>query len=410
MRILLSAYACDPDAGSEPGIGWGWAWHLASAGHDVWVLTATNASDRLRERARDVPNLHFVEIAPSTIGDRVLRGAPASHLRYVTWLRRSFRVARRLTRSIRFDLIHHVTFGSLVWGTPLRRLPPPLVFGPVGGGQVTPRSLAPYLARFALLEAFRRAVLRPAMRLNPLAVRTLRGAAVVFVTNRDTERLARECGASRVFLAGDSSVPVRMSDAAVLSDEDDDNLVRLLWVGRLLPRKGLPLALDALSRVETPTPWECLIVGGGPLGDDVPAWIERAGLRDHVQWVGSVPWHEVARYYRQADVFLFTSLRDALGAQLFEAAGFGLPIIGLAHQGIADLIPDEVAIKVPILDGSRTADALARAVESLVDDPGRRARMSDAAVSFAHANTWAERVREVYSIVGRIVDARPERR
>jgi glycosyltransferase involved in cell wall biosynthesis len=410
MRILLSAYACDPDAGTEPGNGWNWAWHLASVGHDVWVLTGTNAGDRLRERSRGQPNLHFVEVAPSTIGDRVLRGAPAGHLRYVTWLGRSFLVARRLARSIRFDLVHHVTFASLVWGTPLRRLSPPLVFGPVGGGQVTPRSLAPYLTRFAWLEAFRRAVLRPAMLLNPLAVRTLRDAAAVFVTNRDTERLARACGASRVFLACDTSVPPEMNDAATLSDHREDGPVRLLWLGRLLPRKGLPLALDALSRVDTPTPWECVIVGGGPLGDDVPGWIERAGLRDRVRWVGSVPWNEVARHYREADVFLFTSLRDASGAQLFEAAAFGLPMIGLAHQGMADLIPEDVAIKVPILDGPGTADALARAVESLIDDRGRRARMREAAVRFARANSWPERVREVYSIVEPIVDARPSGR
>ena len=249
MRILLSAYACDPDAGTEPGNGWNWAWHLASVGHDVWVLTGSNAGDRLRERSRGRPNLHFVEVAPSTMGDRVLRGAPAGHFRYVTWLRRSFRVARRLERSIRFDLVHHVTFGSLVWGSPLRRLPPPLVFGPVGGGQVAPRSLAPYLPRFAWLEAFRRAVLRPAMRLNPLAVRTLRDAAAVFVTNRDTERLARACGASRVFLAGDSSVPPGMNGAAAPNERHEEGPIRILWVGRLRHNKGLPLALDALSCV-----------------------------------------------------------------------------------------------------------------------------------------------------------------
>jgi glycosyltransferase involved in cell wall biosynthesis len=359
-----------------------------------------------RESSRGVPNLHFVEVAPSKVGDRVLRGAIASNFRYFTWLGRSYSVAR----SIRFDVVHHVTFGSLVWGTPLRRLPPPLVFGPVGGGEVTPRSLARYLTRFAWLEAIRRVVVRPAMRFNPFAVRTLRDAAAVFVTNRDTERLARACGTSRVFLAGDSAVPPQMSDAAALSEHDEDGPVRVLWVGRLLPRKGLPLALDALSRVETPTLWECVVVGGGPLGDHVPTWIERAGLRDRVHWVGPVPWHDVASHYRQADVFLFTSLRDALGAQLFEAAALGLPVIGLAHHGMADFIPDDVAIKVPILDGTGTAVALARALVSLIDDRERRARMREAAVRFARANAWAERVREVYSIVEAIVAARSERR
>jgi glycosyltransferase involved in cell wall biosynthesis len=111
----------------------------------------------------------------------------------------------------------------------------------------------------------------------------------------------------------------------------------------------------------------------------------------------------------EADVFLFTSLRDALGAQLLEAAGFGLPMIGLSHQGRADMIPDDVAIKVPILDGPGTAHALARAVEGLIDDRGRRAHGRGGG-QVARANTWAERVREVYSIVEPIVDAWPSER
>jgi hypothetical protein len=74
------------------------------------------------------------------------------------------------------------------------------------------------------------------------------------------------------------------------------------------------------------------------------------------------------------------------------------------------MIPDDIVIKVPILDRPGTAHALARAVEGLIDDRGRRARMGETAVRFARANTWAERVREVYSIVEPIVDAWPSER
>ena len=42
MKILLSAYACEPNKGSEPGVGWHWALELGYLGHDVWVLTRAN--------------------------------------------------------------------------------------------------------------------------------------------------------------------------------------------------------------------------------------------------------------------------------------------------------------------------------------------------------------------------------
>ena len=53
MRILLSAFACDPNEGSEAGVGWAWAYHLAKAGHEVCVLTRDYhrpvIEDKLRE-------------------------------------------------------------------------------------------------------------------------------------------------------------------------------------------------------------------------------------------------------------------------------------------------------------------------------------------------------------------------
>jgi hypothetical protein len=59
--VLLSAYACEPGKGSEPGIGWNLARHLAEH-HEVWVLTRTNNRPAIEaELARNpVPGLHFV--------------------------------------------------------------------------------------------------------------------------------------------------------------------------------------------------------------------------------------------------------------------------------------------------------------------------------------------------------------
>jgi len=400
MRILLSAFACDPDAGSEPGNGWNWAWHLAEAGHDVWVLTGGRGRERRLERASAIPNLHFVDVPPLSVGTRLLRGAPRGHLIYVTWLLRSYRVARRLVKRIDFDLVHHVTFASLAWGCPLWRLRLPLAFGPVGGGQVTPPALARYVARYRRIELLRSATVRTLMRVNPMARATLRRSAVVFVTNADTERLARRSGARRTSLICDTAVPPGMVDS-ITPRRTSENGVSILWLGRLLPRKGLPLAIEGLSRIPSHIPWRCTIVGGGPLASEVPGWLKRAGVDDRVRWTGQVPWEEVSRLYEASDVFLFTSLRDASGAQLYEAAAFGLPMVGLRHQGMADLIPEDVAIKVPILDGDGTAAGLARAIETLAQDAVLRERMGEAALRFAKDNTWPRRVQEVYATIDR---------
>jgi glycosyltransferase involved in cell wall biosynthesis len=78
-------------------------------------------------------------------------------------------------------------------------------------------------------------------------------------------------------------------------------------------------------------------------------------------------------------------------------------MIGLGHQGMADLIPDDVAIKVPILNADGTADGLARAIETLAKDSPLRRRMGEAALRFAKDNTWPRRVAEVYGILARVL-------
>ena len=82
-----------------------------------------------------------------------------------------------------------------------------------------------------------------------------------------------------------------------------------------------------------------------------------------------------------------------------EAAARGLPVIGLDHQGLAALIPDEMAIKVEIQDGPRTVADLARAIEWMAANPEKRRAMGHAAREFAKRNTWEARVRDVYSII-----------
>ena len=60
MKLLLSAYACEPDRGSEPGVGWHWVLELAGLGHDVWVLTRTNNQQAIQRASPHLRNIHFI--------------------------------------------------------------------------------------------------------------------------------------------------------------------------------------------------------------------------------------------------------------------------------------------------------------------------------------------------------------
>src|SRR5690606_23424815 len=112
MKVLLSAYACEPHRGSEPGLGWHTAVHLADR-HDVWVLTAGyhRAAIERELAVHPVPGLTVVyvdvlERYRSHIPDEGTR----INIHYYLWQLVAARVARRLHRRLRFDVAHHVSY------------------------------------------------------------------------------------------------------------------------------------------------------------------------------------------------------------------------------------------------------------------------------------------------------------
>src|SRR5262245_33599901 len=144
MRVLLFAYSARAGHGSEPAVGWGWARYLALAGHEVTLLThdRNEADNRAWLDEHALPNLTMVCVGSGRAGTTLRSATPSEKLgrvvEYVAWRRSASRAARRLQDAAAFDVVHHVTYSSIVPGSPVSRLGAPFVFGPLGSGQQAP--------------------------------------------------------------------------------------------------------------------------------------------------------------------------------------------------------------------------------------------------------------------------------
>src|SRR5918996_3181186 len=138
-RILISAFACRPGMGSEPGKGWACATTMARH-HDVWVLTRGRYRDLIEDalRREPVPSLRFVYL---DLPGWILRATKPSHefqLFYYMWQLAAYFAARRLCREVGIELIHHVSYSKFWAPSFVALLPVPFVWGPVGGGESMP--------------------------------------------------------------------------------------------------------------------------------------------------------------------------------------------------------------------------------------------------------------------------------
>lgn len=404
-KVLLSAYACSPIRGSEPGNGWSWALNLALQGYEVWCLT--NVEDREATATElnklGLPNLHLVYVElPFNLDKRLLNASSKTiYLHYYLWRKKASRIAKQLHKEKHFDVAHHVTFGSFQQGTFLWKLKNTrIIFGPVGGGQEAMPAFKEYFGQAWKIERIRSFISKLSIKFSSNLKNTVTCSDTILVTNQDTANIVQQIKTKQphnVHLILDNAIPLSMQHIDYIDREPGEKL-NLLWVGRMLPRKGLNLILHALSLVPETVDYTFTIVGGGEQYQFLDGWIEQYRLdRDRLNILGQIPFNEVVHHYEQADVFIFCSLRDSCPAQLNEAMAFGLPVITLDLHGSSLAVSSDCGIKVKPTTKEETALGIARAITRLYEDTEFRKECSRNAYKYAKSNTWERKVHLITS-------------
>jgi glycosyltransferase involved in cell wall biosynthesis len=166
--------------------------------------------------------------------------------------------------------------------------------------------------------------------------------------------------------------------------------VRLLFVGRLVAQKGIPVLLEALARLPagaagTGLPPVLDLVGDGPCRVAWEALAHRLGLAERVRIHGWVEHTALPAWYQRADLFVFPSLAEGMPNALLEALASGLPLVASDIPGTRELVrPGVNGFLVPPGDPA----ALAAALAALLADPTRRAAMGQASRRLAAAWSW----------------------
>ena len=112
MKVLVSAYVCEPGKGSEPGVGWNWVKQIARF-HEVWVITRENYRAPITQHEDQAADVHWAYFdLPFCSSHQFWRKRLwAEHIYYYLWQIGAYFVGKRLSKEVRFDLAHHVTYG-----------------------------------------------------------------------------------------------------------------------------------------------------------------------------------------------------------------------------------------------------------------------------------------------------------
>lgn len=371
MRVLLSAYSCEPGKGSEPGAGYAVLRAVAEFA-DCWVITRSNNIDVLQDALDRHPPEHSVTLV-GLDGPRwalwLKKKRGLLRLYYAYWQRLALRRARELDEAVGgFDVGHHATMSGFWLPVGIVGLERPLVLGPISGGTFTPLRFWRYLgARTAVLDLVRWAI---AVASAPAVKRSWRGVDVVIAQNAQMERFA----AAR--LASSPKAMLRSSHALHPHLESIPSTrprkAEALFVGRIVGWKGLLLAVEAFARADLPVDSRLVFIGDGPDIAAIRKRADRLGISERVDITGPLSRTEVVDRMRAASCLLFPSFHDSAGFVVSEALSLGLPVVCLDHGGPGEIVRQWVGTEsraVAPQSPGRTIDELAAAVSDYIRNP-----------------------------------------
>lgn len=225
------------------------------------------------------------------------------------------------------------------------------------------------------------------------AQRHARGAAIVglgcrlatrvHVTTRFMESQARAHGVAPVRIP----IGIDVAQWPVVAPTEKPPW-RLLQVASLNPVKDHATLLRALARVRQSHDAQLDLVGEDTLDGRLHRDAAALGVTGAVRFHGFVPHEALPAFYQAAHLYVQSSLHEAGGAAVLEAAACGVPVVGTRAGYVSDWAPD-AARAVPPGD----ADALAAAIAQLLDAPDARRDLATAARPFvvAHDIDWTAR-------------------
>ncbi len=409
MKVLLSVFECNPLKGSDSYVGWSYAVNMAKF-NEVYALTRYDNKQDIDKFCADnyianIDKIHFIYVKQSKIWTDYLYkvnrylGFLGS---YFVWQRKAYKVAKKLNKSVEFDVCHHVSIADFRCAGYLWKIGKLFIFGPVGGGQETPDSLKSYTVGHEKSEKFR-SFMNRLTTLMPAYKQALKKAKLVYSSNDETS----ECILKRMHKSEGSKLK-QMTELCIddkyLEERRElkkgqNDIVRILVSGRLIYRKGIKLLLDAVKEINTDFKYCVDIYGDGDQRKELEKYVADNNLSDRVLIHGKIDYELMQQKYKEADIYVLPSLRESTGTAVVEAMANKLPVVSLNQNGVKHVVKNEAGILVDLISKEQIITDMAKALTLLIETPELRIRLGEAGYKMLEEKyTWSSRAEYMNSV------------
>lgn len=412
-RALIIAETANPEWNSLPLAAWSLSQALREVA-DVHLVTQVRNRPAML-RAGLAEGSEFTSIDTERLAEPLYRlavrlgggeggahplNAAFQHATYAYFEQKVWRKFKTQLKQGDFDLVHRLTPISPNVGGYLaarcKRIGVPFVWGPIDGSVPWPKGFeqaselplpATLLEGVKMLPRYREA------RDNAAALMMGSALAMAELPARWQDRC--------VYVPDGAIADDRLAEAP--SRPEVELPLRVCFVGRLIPEKGVDMLLEALGPLMREGKATLTVVGDGGEAKYLKTQCDHLQVQDKVRFTGFVPRRELAQHLAEAHVFGFAGIHELGAAAVLEAMAAGLPPVVVDYASPGELVTPSCGWKVPITNRGQIVQSLRAVFSSIIADPAEVRRRGDAARARVERwFTWpkkAEMIAQVYDWV-----------
>lgn len=362
MNILIIAYAAEPGAGSEYGVGWMVPETLAKQypEEQFYVLTRSRCKEKIEKvlAEKELQNLHFCfyEVPKWLSHANEMKSNWGEQINYLIWQLAVRKYAKKLHRQIGFSVVHHLTFNQYRTPSPGFWMNVPFVFGPIGGAE----TIAP--AFWQDLEEHSRR--KEEIRLKGRDLKIFRW----YTTRKKNKKVILcSCGENlRRLQPFAKNCEVRLLPAIAYTPDDFKTMptqegsksFRMLYAGKAWDWKGIHIFLKAVKKALADNgidDWRVKLIGirFKEEQEKVTGWVKELGLSERVGLVPFIQRAELLQLMSTCSMSVYPAFRDSGSMSVLEASALGCPTLCFDAGG-QDVFPDDILLKVDVADDYET--------------------------------------------------------
>lgn len=368
--ILVSAYGCEPNKGSEPGLGWDWVSELSKY-NKIIVITRLNNKERI-EATNTNSNLIFYYYDVPKKYSFWKKGEKGIYLYYYLWQLGCYKMAKKIFKTEKIDLAISMTFGTIWLPTFLYKLPCKFVWGPLGGGEGVPDVLQDVLSFkqkvYEKIRWFNQRIPITNLWLNKICNK----AELIVCKTNDTyecipKRYKQKCLTFIETGIHESDLPMYETYRQDSKNASESNY--FVINAMLRPYKLVPLGVEAFAKMHKNHPHsELHILGDGPDRNKIENLIKKNNLGKSVVLHGRVSRDEALRIMANSRGVLITSAREQGSYVMLESMVLKKPIVCFKTSGMAVMVTEETGIFIPVEKYDEAVVDFATAAEKIMTD------------------------------------------